>query len=461
MTRLDRYFETLQNKRVVVLGVGVSNRPLVRLLLAHRIPVICCDKTPREQLDPEVLKLEEDGAVLHLGPDYLEGLEADVVFRTPGLHPDLPQIRALRERGAKITSEMEAFFEVCPCPIIAVTGSDGKTTTTTLIAEMLTAQGYTVHVGGNIGHPLLTEADSILPEDLCVLELSSFQLLTMTASPDIAVVTNLAPNHLDIHKDMDEYVNAKKNIFLHQSPEGIVVLNEDNELTASMVGEARGEVRCFSRKKPVQSGACLVDGWLTLKRNGKEIPVLPAEEVLLPGLHNIENYLAAMSAVSDLVEPEIMAHIARTFRGVEHRIELVRSWHGVSFYNDSIASSPSRTIAGLRSFRQKVILIAGGKDKGVPFDPLAPEIVEHVKLLVVTGMTAETIADTVQRYAGYHGEPPILHVDDFREAVLTAARAAKEGDVVILSPACTAFDRFKNFAVRGRYFKEIVNGLED
>ena len=458
---LKEYTEALKGKEVAVVGIGVSNTPLIRHLLQNGVSVTACDKNTREGLGELAQELETKGCRLKLGPDYLENIHADVIFRTPGLHAANPGLQAAVKRGAVLTSEMEAFFEVCPCPIIAVTGSDGKTTTTTLIAEMLTAQGYTVHVGGNIGHPLLTEADSILPEDLCVLELSSFQLLTMTASPDIAVVTNLAPNHLDIHKDMDEYVNAKKNIFLHQSPEGIVVLNEDNELTASMVGEARGEVRCFSRKKPVQSGACLVDGWLTLKRNGKEIPVLPAEEVLLPGLHNIENYLAAMSAVSDLVEPEIMAHIARTFRGVEHRIELVRSWHGVSFYNDSIASSPSRTIAGLRSFRQKVILIAGGKDKGVPFDPLAPEIVEHVKLLVVTGMTAETIADTVQRYAGYHGEPPILHVDDFREAVLTAARAAKEGDVVILSPACTAFDRFKNFAVRGRYFKEIVNGLED
>ena len=458
---LKEYTEALKGKEVAVVGIGVSNTPLIRHLLQNGVSVTACDKNTREGLGELAQELETKGCRLKLGPDYLENIHADVIFRTPGLHAANPGLQAAVKRGAVLTSEMEAFFEVCPCPIIAVTGSDGKTTTTTLIAEMLTAQGYTVHVGGNIGHPLLTEADSILPEDLCVLELSSFQLLTMTASPDIAVVTNLAPNHLDIHKDMDEYVNAKKNIFLHQSPEGIVVLNEDNELTASMVGEARGEVRCFSRKKPVQSGACLVDGWLTLKRNGKEIPVLPAEEVLLPGLHNIENYLAAMSAVSDLVEPEIMARIARTFRGVEHRIELVRSWHGVSFYNDSIASSPSRTIAGLRSFRQKVILIAGGKDKGVPFDPLAPEIVEHVKLLVVTGMTAETIADTVQRYAGYHGEPPILHVDDFREAVLTAARAAKEGDVVILSPACTAFDRFKNFAVRGRYFKEIVNGLED
>lgn len=380
-----------------------------------------------------------------------------MIFRSPGIRPDLPGIAAAVAAGARLTSEMEAFFEVCPCRILAVTGSDGKTTTTTVISEILRAAGYTVHVGGNIGTPLLGKAGGMKPSDLCVLELSSFQLMTMRRSPDVAVVTNVAPNHLDIHRDMDEYVAAKKNIFVNDPQPGAVVLNADNGITRSFAPLVKNEARLFSRLEPVENGAFLKDGVLCLSRGGKTEPVLPAEDIFLPGDHNVENYLAAFAATRDFAGADIMAQVARTFRGVEHRIEFVRELRGVKYYNDSIASSPSRTTAGLRSFKQKVILIAGGKDKGVSFDSLGAEIREHVKTLVVTGLTAGKIKAAALA-AG--GTMPILERSDFRDAVLAASQAAQPGDIVILSPASTSFDRFKNFEERGKTFKEIVNSLE-
>ena len=459
MTRLDQYCKQYQDKRVLVLGVGVSNRPLVRLLLRYGLEVTCCDKTPREKLDPEVLELEALGAKLHLGEGYLDGVTGDVVFRTPGLHPDTPQIKALRERGAVISSEMEAFFAVCPAPIIAVTGSDGKTTTTTLISELLKKQGYRVWVGGNIGTPLLDKADEIRPEDKVVLELSSFQLMYFPYSSHIAVITNLSPNHLDIHRDMEEYVTAKENLYLHQKPGDLLILNRDNAITHSFAAKARGQVLEFSRLTEPERGVFLKDG--VLWRKGERIEkIMDQSEILLPGIHNVENYMAAILAVGNLVSDETIRAVARSFGGVEHRIELVREKDGVRYYNDSIASSPSRTIAGLRSFSQKLILIAGGYDKHVPFEPLGPEIVDHVKTLVLCGATAPKIEAAVRNAPNYSpGNPEILHEEDFYEAIRLAARVAKPGDVVILSPAGPAFDKFKNFMVRGREFKKTVMAL--
>ncbi|MBO4212408.1 MAG: UDP-N-acetylmuramoyl-L-alanine--D-glutamate ligase [Oscillospiraceae bacterium] len=459
MTRLDSYFEQFKGKRVLVLGLGVSNRPLVRLLLRYGIEVSCCDKTPREKLDPELLELEARGAKLHLGEHYLEGLSGDVVFRTPGLHPDTPQIRALRESGARISSEMEAFFELCPGQIIAVTGSDGKTTTSTLISELLKKQGFRVWLGGNIGTPLLDRADEIRPEDFVVLELSSFQLMYFPYSPSTAVITNLSPNHLDIHKDMEEYTRAKENIYLHQTAQDVLILNRDNEITHSFAAKARGQVLEFSRLTEPERGVFLHDG--AIWRKGERVEkLLEQSDILLPGIHNVENYMAAILAVGDRVTAETIRAVARSFGGVEHRIELVREKDGVRYYNDSIASSPTRTIAGLRSFRQKVILIAGGYDKHVPFEPLGPEIVEHVKTLILSGATALKIEAAVRSAPNYTpGSPEILREEDFYEAIRLSSRVAEPGDVVILSPAGPAFDKFKNFMVRGQEFKKTVRSL--
>lgn len=452
ISAFEQYFSSLQNKKVAVLGLGVSNRPLVRLLLEFGCSVVGCDKTPRENLDAEVLQLEQMGCKLHVGEDYLEGVEADVVFRTPGMHPGNPAIVALRSRGAQITSEMEVFFEVCPCHLIAVTGSDGKTTTTTLISEMLKAAGKTVWLGGNIGTPLLPLVRKMQKEDYAVVELSSFQLMDMTRSPERALITNLAPNHLDIHKDMEEYVEAKKNIFRYQDSQGLLVLNGDNEITASFRGN--GITRFFSRQG--EAYVCLKDG--VIYREGQ--PVLPVADILIPGVHNVENYMAAIAMVEGLVEDDVVRQVAKTFGGVEHRIELVRVKDGVKFYNDSIASSPSRTIAGLRSFPEKVILIAGGYDKHIPYDVLGPEICAHVKKLFLGGATGEKIRQAVVNCPEY--DPSALEIVDcgsFEPAVRVAAQAAKAGDVVLMSPASAAFDQFKNFMVRGDYYKKLVKEL--
>ena len=450
--RFTQYFHSLKDKKIAVLGLGVSNRPLVRLLLDFGCQVTGCDKTPREKLDGEVLELEKAGCALHVGENYLDGVEADVVFRTPGMHPANPAIQALVSRGAQVTSEMEVFFEVCPCTILAVTGSDGKTTTTTLVSEMLKAEGKTVWLGGNIGTPLLPLARQMKPSDFAVVELSSFQLMDMKRSPARAVITNLAPNHLDIHKDMAEYVEAKTNIFRYQDENGILILNADNPITAAFRGN--GKTLFFSRQK--EADVCLADGEIC--RHGEK--VLKASEILIPGVHNVENYMAAIAMVDGLVSDETIRQVAKTFGGVEHRIELVRVKDGVRFYNDSIASSPSRTIAGLRSFPEKVILIAGGYDKHIPYDVLGPEICAHVKKLFLGGATGEKIRQAVISCPEY--DPKALEITDcgsFEPAVRAAAAAAKAGDVVLMSPASAAFDQFKNFMVRGDFYKKLVKEL--
>ena len=451
ISAFEKYFTSLQGKKIAVLGLGVSNRPLVRLLLEFGCDVLGCDRTPREKLDAEVLELETLGCKLSVGDGYLDGVEADILFRTPGMHPGNPAIEALRSRGAQVTSEMEVFFEVCPCTLLAVTGSDGKTTTTTLVSEMLKADGKTVWLGGNIGTPLLPLVRQMQEGDFAVVELSSFQLMDMTRSPKRAIITNLAPNHLDIHKDMEEYVDSKKNIFRFQDESGLLILNADNDITAAFRGN--GETRFFSRQG--EGHVCLKDG--VICRGGQE--VLKTADILLPGVHNIENYMAAIAMVEGLVADETIRQVAQNFGGVEHRIELVRIKDGVRFYNDSIASSPSRTIAGLRSFPEKVILIAGGYDKHIPYDVLGPEICAHVKQVFLCGATAPQIRAAVENCADFQGQVEMTDCGNFENAVRTAAAAAKEGDVVLMSPASASFDEFKNFMVRGEFFKKIVKEL--
>lgn len=460
--QFEDYLTSLKNHTVAVIGIGVSNRPLINLLLSYGIDVTACDK--KTELGTVGDELKAKGCRLQLGPDYLKGLTQDVIFRTPGMRPDLPELTDAVERGSRLTSEMEAFFEVCPCPIIAVTGSDGKTTTTTIIAELLRAAGRTVHLGGNIGRPLLADTGKMKPSDIAVLELSSFQLMTMARSPHIAVMTNLSPNHLDVHKDYEEYIAAKENIFTHQSSQDIAVFNADNDVTADLSKKARGASVLFSRRRQLERGV-YVDGDCS-KRLGAiwaadpagRRCILPLADIKLPGVHNIENYMAAIAAVSGLVPDEIIREFARDFGGVEHRIELVRTLRGVRYYNDSIASSPSRTIAGLNAFPEKVILIAGGKDKGISYESLGPVINAHVKLLILCGATAGVIRASVEQAENYNGLK-IIDVETYPEAVSLAQGRAVEGDVVLLSPASTSFDRFANFMERGNVFKELVNQL--
>lgn len=458
----NEYLDALKGKRVAVVGAGISNTPLIESLLDAGVETTVRDKRSRTELGEAADIFESHGARLALGSAYLEDLNEDVIFRTPGLMPSNPALREAVDRGSVLTSEMEAFFDVCPCKIIAVTGSDGKTTTTSIIADMLRNQGLTVHIGGNIGTPLLCGADSIRKDDIAVLELSSFQLITMGKSPDIAVVTNLSPNHLDIHANMEEYIEAKRNIFKHQRDNDLAVFNYDNELTRSFANSAPGETLFFSSHEKVGNGVYLDGGTIYQAGNGICQAVVQIDDIWLPGLHNIENFMAAIAAVRGLAGYDAILKTAKGFRGVRHRLEFVRELRGVKYFNDSIATSPSRAIAGLRVFGENVVLIAGGKDKGTSFDELGNEIVSRVRTLVLTGAAAEQIRDSVVKSPGYNGskgKPEIIQRDDFRDAVLAASGSARSGDVVLLSPACTSFDKFRNFEQRGDYFREIVNAL--
>jgi len=456
MGNLRDFIDSLKRKKVTVIGMGISNTPLIEMCLQSGISVTVRDKRTRNELGENADRFEKDGAALVLGEGYLDALNEDVIFRTPGLMPSNPAIVNAVRNGSVLTSEMEAFFDLCPCKIIGVTGSDGKTTTASIIAELLKNQGKTVHLGGNIGTPLLYDVDKIKPDDIAVVELSSFQLISMWVSPGVAVVTNLSPNHLDIHRDMEEYIEAKRNIYKYQKPGDKVILNFDNEVTRDYAKAAISDTLFFSRSQRVEDGAFLENGTVYTVCAGKSNEILKAGEILLPGVHNIENYLAAFVAVQDIVDINIMQKTAKEFRGVAHRIELVREQGGVKYYNDSIASSPSRTIAGLRSFGQKVILIAGGKDKGISFDELGFEINDKVKKLILTGMSAQLIKDATENAKNYSAGLGITVCDDFTEAVCLASKVASSGDVVLLSPACTSFDKFKNFEQRGDLFKKIV-----
>lgn len=457
---LSEYADSLRGKRVAVIGLGVSNLPLMELLLRHGCDVTGCDMRTREQLGEEAGRLEALGAKLKLGADYLEGLDHDVLFRTPGLMPFDPHLEAARARGGLVTSEMEAFLSLCPCRVIAVTGSDGKTTTSTILSELLKAAGYRVHLGGNIGHPLLCEVPEIGRDDIAVLELSSFQLHSLRCCPDIAVVTNVSPNHLDKHRDFQDYIDAKRQILLNQTPDCRLILNADDAHTPYYERFAKARVSRFSNRQSLADGAFLRDGMLVRASGGAERAVLPASEIRLPGEHNVLNYLAAFAAVEGLVDDAICTRVARSFAGVEHRLEIVRTLRGVTYINDSIGTSPTRTIAGLRAMRVKPVVIAGGYDKHLPFDELGDALCEYARAVYLTGDTAEKIRRAILASPRYEASGlPVTLCPDFREAVLAAAAAAEEGDVVLFSPACASFDRFRNFAERGRYYKSLIMEL--
>lgn len=455
------FFKKQENKKIGFCGIGISNTPLIYKFLEKGARVYACDRRTREQIGPLADELESKGVELRLGPDYLNNLELDIIFRTPGMNFNLPELVKARQNGVAVTSEMEVFFDLCPATIFAVTGSDGKTTTTTLIAKMLEAEGKTVHVGGNIGNPLLPEIEKIKKEDFVVVELSSFQLISMRKGPDVAVVTNVAPNHLDVHKDMEEYIGAKKNVLLHQNAFSRTVLNEDDTITNGFKPEVRGQLMTFSMNKKVKNGAWLSeDGVLNMAYRGISVPIMKKTDISVIGDHNVANYLAAISAVWGYAGADSILKVAKEFFGVQHRIEFVRELDGVKYYNDSIASSPTRTIAGLKAFNQKIILIAGGYDKHIPFEPMAPYITEKVKSLILCGPTADAIETAVKNDKNFaESKLKIIRVKDIPEAVKTAKEISENGDIVSLSPACASFDAYPNFAARGDHFKKLVNNL--
>lgn len=472
---IKNYLNGLKGKKVAFVGMGVANVPCAKWLASHGAIVYACDKRNKEYIGTEDCKeMEELGVHFSLGDNYLEVLpEMDLIFRSHGILPfQNPWIGECIERGQKVTTEMEVFFSLCPAKIIAVTGSNGKTTTTTIISEMLKAAGKKVYLGGNIGKALMPELETIGKDDFAVVELSSFQLLTMgnmVSKPDIAVVTNIEITHQDHHTSLDEYVDAKRNVLIYQNPKSKAVLNADCDYSIGgrvyhdMRFDIRGSLYEFSIKHPVENGTYMAEnGDIVYSESGKKTIVMNKNDIIIPGMHNVENYCTAITAVWGLVPIDIMKNIARTFGGVEHRIEFVREFRGVKYYNDSIATSPSRVISGLNAFNQKIIMICGGSDKGNDMSQMVPLILKKVKLLVLNGATAQKIYDAVLADENYPSSGlKIEKTDTMQNALEIAKNNAVSGDIVSLCPACPAFDQFKTFEYRGRAYKKLVNDFKD
>lgn len=462
MTKVQKFFETIKNKRIAFIGTGVSNNDLIRLFLKKGLDVTVCDRKDRDCWGELAGELEAAGARLSTGEGYLEPIyKSDMVFRAPGVYYHMPELEKARSMGIAVTSEMEVFFDLCPCKIYAITGTDGKTTTTTITSEILARSGKKVHKGGNIGRALLPIIEEIGEEDAAVVELSSFQLISMRRSPDCAAITNIYPDHLNVHKSMEEYVGAKKNLILHQNAFSRTVLNMDNAACDALSEYVRGDLYKFSAKGRPERGSYLDgDGWLCFTDGKTDERIVHKDEIKIPGMHNVENYLTAISLLHGDVPNEAAAETAREFGGVEHRIEFVRELDGVKYYNDSIATSPVSVIAGLNAFGRRIIVIAGGSDKKLDYGQLAEPINTYVKTLVLLGETANSIEAAVRAYPGYDGEKcRIVRVKTMEEAVSAAAAAAEKGDIVTLSPASASFDMYKNFEERGRHYKKIVSQL--
>lgn len=478
-----RLADRLAGQRVAVVGLGISNLALSRFLLRRGAFVTAVDAKRQEQLGeryaqflalPAEVGVAADRLSFRLGPDYLEGLAAyPVAFLTPGLPKNLPPIRAAREAGTILSSEINLVFELSQAPIIGVTGSAGKTTTTSLIGEIMQAAGRETYVGGNIGRPLADIVESIRPEAQIVLELSSFQLQLLGQSPQIGLLLNVSPNHLDIHESMDEYLEAKKNICRFQGPKDAAVLNWDRPETRAAAAACPGRVYWFSRLEPVEQGAFLRGDEIVVRDEAGERALLRTGDIQLPGLHNIENVLAAVTAATLAgVEPAAIAQAVTAFRGVAHRQELIRELRGVRYINDSIGSAPDRTIAGLHTLgpaagnEPNLILIAGGYDKHLEYDELAAEMLGRVRVLLLLGQTAEKIERAVTETAQArgvtpgHGGPVIVRGHSLDELVPQAQQLARPGEVVLLSPASASFDLYKNFEERGEHFRRLVASLQ-
>lgn len=472
---VKKYLESMKGKKIAFVGMGVANVPCAKWLAKHGEEVYACDKRNKEYIGTgDCEEMEALGVHFSLGDNYLDILpQMDIVFRSHGILPfQNPWIGECIERGQKVTTEMEVFFSLCPAKIIGVTGSNGKTTTTTIISEMLKAAGKKVYLGGNIGKALMPELETIRESDYAIVELSSFQLLTMgnmIKKPDISVVTNIEITHQDHHTSLDEYVDAKRNILIYQSPESKTVLNADCDYSIGgrvyhdMRFDVRGRLYEFSIKHPVKNGTYMAEnGDIIYSENGCKTVVMNKNDIIIPGMHNVENYCTAISAVWGLVPVEVMKNIAQTFGGVEHRIEFVREFKGVKYYNDSIATSPSRVISGLKAFNQKIIMICGGSDKGNDMSQMVPLILEKVKLLVLNGATADKIYEAVTSNENYAASGlKIKKTDTMQNALEIAKNSSEPGDIVSLCPACPAFDQFKTFEYRGRAFKQLVNDFKD
>lgn len=448
---LTEYNNKLKSSKIAILGLGVSNIPLLEYLHNLGCDVVVfntkpLDKNLIDKLNIYKIKYYNEKNAF----DYLHGF--DIIFRSPSILPTRKELVIAKEEGAVITSEIRELLHLAPCKVIGVTGSDGKTTTTTLINEILKANSYHTFLGGNIGTPLFTKLPEMKKEDIIVLELSSFQLMDMDISPDISVITNIAENHLDIHSSFEEYIDAKKNIFKYQDNKGILVTNADNEITNKFKGN--GETRYFSRSK--QTNYFYTDGTY-IYYNGKKI--LNKNDIKLRGIHNLENIATALTAIIDLIDLNKSIEVIKNFNGVEHRLEFVREINNVKWYNDSVSSSPTRTIAGLYSYDEKIVLIAGGYDKHLDYTNIAKPILDKVTKLILMGDTKEKIYNAVTTSVT-NPNIEIYKCNTLQEVVDKAKEVAIPGEIVLFSPASASFDMFKNFADRGNQFKDLVNKLK-
>lgn len=460
--KLLEFENYIKGKKVAIIGLGVSNIPLIDYFYKLGAHVSFFDKRPIEKLDKNAVeKIHNSNFNLYLGEENLKHLQGfSVIFRSPSCRPDTPEIIDEVRKGAILTSEIEMLMQTCPATIIGITGSDGKTTTTSLIYEIVKASGKKCYLGGNIGYPLFTKVCEMTPNDVVVLELSSFQLMNMQVSPHIAVVTNISPNHLDIHKSYEEYINSKKNIFKYQNKDDILVVNYDNEITKTFKNEANGKVIYFSRKSKLEDGIIYDDSKIKECKDKIRRHILNVTDIHLRGVHNYENICAAIAATASIVEPEIQAKVIKNFTGVSHRLEFIKEINGTKWYNDSIGTSPTRTIAGLNSFNEKIVLIAGGYDKHLDYTPIAKPIVENVSKLILMGATADKIEKAVTEELKLQGkEMPIYHCSTLQEVVNKAYKVANSDEIVLFSPASASFDLFKNFEERGNLFKQLVENI--
>lgn len=460
--KLEEFNDYIRFRKVAVIGLGVSNLPLLDYLYNHKAKVTVFDEREENKLPQDTLdKIKAYEFEKFLGKDCLNNLNNfDIIFRSPSCLPTRTQLQQEADRGAIVTTEVEMLMKMCPCKIIGVTGSDGKTTTTSLINAILQQAGYKTFLGGNIGTPLFTKLPEMTPEDIVVLELSSFQLMGMHVSPDIAIMTNITPNHLNIHKDYQEYIDAKKCIFKNQNENGILILNYDNEITKNCSKEANGKVIFFSSKEKLDNGY-IVDGDIIKECNdGIRKHILNTKDVILRGVHNYQNIAATLAATKTLVDQDTAVKAIEKFKPVEHRIEFIKEIDGVKWYNDSASSSPTRTISGLNAFNENIILIAGGYDKNLDYTPLAKPVVDKVSTLILIGQTANKIYEAVRKESEKENKKINIYMCETLEQTLDLAKKnAKKGDIVLFSPASASFDMFKNFADRGNQFKNLVNNL--
>ena len=460
--KLEEFNEFLKNRKIAVIGLGVSNLPLLDYLYEKNAKVTVFDKRTIDEIPKETMdKITKYSFEFSLGQYYLEKLKGfELIFRSPSCLPTIPELVEAEKNGAIITSEIELVLKMTPSKVIGVTGSDGKTTTTTLIYEILKHAGYNCFVGGNIGKPLFTRIKEMSPEDIIILELSSFQLMGMEVSPDISVITNISPNHLNIHKDYEEYIVAKKNIFKYQNEQGILIINYDNEITKTFNKEAKGKVIYFSSKTKLEDGFIVDNNIIKESEAGIRKHILNVKDIKLRGVHNFENICAALAATKTLVDSDVAYEAIKDFQGVEHRLELVREIDGVKWYNDSVSSSPTRTIAGLNSYSEEIVLIAGGYDKNLDYTPIAKPIVEKVKTLILIGQTSGKIYEAVKTELEKQNKNLNIYMcDSLEDSVSKAKKYAKPGQIVLFSPASASFDMFKDFADRGEKFKNLVNKI--